>query len=108
MYRGLVAFNQGREVYLSYDEEVALTLKRQYNEEEDTESITMHAGQRVRNDMFATSVSFTGQFDLIKTQIQSVPQRLLVLINMIINGPNIKDQAEPPNITQPAITVNKL
>ncbi|KAK3761797.1 hypothetical protein RRG08_010121 [Elysia crispata] len=105
---GLVAFNQGREVYLYYDEEVALTLKRQYNEEEDTESITMaRLANSIRNDMFATSVSFTGQFDH-ETQIQSVPQRLLVLINMIINGPNIKDQAEPPNITQPVLTVAQL
>ncbi|GFR89015.1 hypothetical protein ElyMa_006114200 [Elysia marginata] len=77
---GLVAFNQGREVYLSYDEEVACTLKHQYNEEKDTESITMaRVANSIRNDMFATSVSFTGQFDH-ETQIQSVPQRLLVLV----------------------------
>ncbi|GFR78525.1 tyrosine-protein kinase receptor Tie-1 [Elysia marginata] len=104
---GLVAFNEGREVYLSYDE-VACTLKRQYNEEKDTESITMaRLANSIRNDMFATSVSFTGQFDH-ETQIQSVPQRLLVLVNMIINGPNIKDQAEQSNITQPVLTVAQL
>ncbi|GFR67349.1 hypothetical protein ElyMa_003703800 [Elysia marginata] len=82
---GLVAFNQGREVYLSYDDEVACTLKCQYNEEKDTESITMaRLANSIRNDI-ATSVSFTGQFDH-ETQIQSVPQRLLVLVNMIINA----------------------
>ncbi|GFR88223.1 hypothetical protein ElyMa_006095400 [Elysia marginata] len=61
----------------------------------------------IRNDMFATSVSFTGQFGH-ETQIQSVPQRLLVLVNMIINGPNTKDQAEQSNITQPVLTVAQL
>ncbi|GFS09191.1 hypothetical protein ElyMa_004776500 [Elysia marginata] len=84
---GLVASNQGREVYLSYDEEVACTLKRQYNEEKDTESITMaRLANSIRNDMFATSVSFTGQFDnetqiqgYKKIQIRSVDTDVVVL-----------------------------
>ncbi|GFR82528.1 hypothetical protein ElyMa_004100600 [Elysia marginata] len=79
---------------MSYDEEVAVTLKRQYNEEKDKESITMvRLASSIRNDMFATSLSITGLFDH-EIQIQFVPQRSLILVNMIINGSNTKDLAK--------------
>ncbi|GFS27611.1 hypothetical protein ElyMa_005286600 [Elysia marginata] len=91
---GLVAFNQGREVYLSYDEEVACTLERQYKEEKDTESITMaRLANSIRNDMFATRDNSCGKLQIEKQvkEIRALPSSFT----------EVKPLISPTNMTAP-------
>ena len=48
---------------------------------------------------------FNGSFDT-QCQEESVPISLKVLINMVLNGPNIKSQSGSSSISQPALTTS--
>ena len=48
----------------------------------------------VRRDMFAMKRKFNGSFDT-QCQEECVPILLKVLVNMVLNGPNMKSQSGP-------------
>ena len=61
----------------------------------------------IRKDIFSRPVKFDGSFDH-QSQIESVPQSLLSLVNMIINGSNIKDQSSNACMSQSVLTIAQL
>ena len=63
-----------------------------------------HAAKIVRKDLFEKSSSFNGSFRK-GCQDDSVPELLLALVSMILDGPNIKDQI---STTQAALTIAQL
>ncbi|KAG0698917.1 hypothetical protein GWK47_025922 [Chionoecetes opilio] len=56
--------------------------------------------------MFQTAATFTGSFDE-DCQVKSVPQSLLTLVAMILDGPNIKSQSGD-GVTQATLSTAQL
>ena len=69
----------------------ALAKVCEYDMDRDTVNLA-RAAQIVRNDMFKAYPSFNGSFP-DRCQEDSVPQMLLTLVTMILEGPSIKDQS---------------
>ena len=83
------AFNKGRDVYLAFEDDVGELLHTSFSPDPDEENIILtEVATMVRRDLFAHEIKFTGSFNK-KSQTESVPQSLLTLVNMIINGSNI-------------------
>ncbi len=64
------------------------------------------AAQIVRQQIFEDSKLFNGSFGE-NCQKESVPKRLLALVNMVLEGPNIKDQILECS-TQAALSITQL
>lgn len=64
----------------------------------------VRAAQVVRQEMFDTTFSFDGSFQA-NCQHDAVPPSLLALVNMILDGANIKHQT---TTIQAALTVSQL
>ena len=92
MVPDLREYKQGRDILLAFKDDVAMALRRA---REDCGNEAMHltrAGTIVRRDMMAVENNFNGSFDH-DCQHNSVPKSLLSLANMLLYGPNIKNQA---------------
>ena len=90
---GLKPHTKGRDVLLAFTDDIGAALTKAC--EWDSESDAIHlanAAKIVRRHMFEERKSFTG----LKNECQrdSVPKLLLTLVNMILEGPSIKDQKE--------------
>ncbi len=57
--------------------------------------------------MFQLKLLFNGTFQP-NCQVDSVPQYLLALINMVVEGPNIKYQATKTDRNQASLTISQL
>lgn len=102
----LKAHNQGRDVLLMFDQDIGDAMRKACEQDNDSDAIHLaKAAQIVRREMFAGQTSFTGSFN-VKCQ-ESVPETLIALIRMILEGPNIKDQGDMPAI-QEALTISQL
>jgi len=66
----------------------------------------MRAAQVVRRELFHKSSIFKGSLE-VESQEQSVSKSLLALVNMIIDGPNIKHQSQH-HVNKAAITISQL
>ena len=64
------------------------------------------AAQVVRKEMFEKMFSFDGSFKQ-SSQQNAVPQSLLALVNMILDGPNIKHQTQLTNKTA-SLSISQL
>ena len=64
------------------------------------------AVQAVRKEMFEKKFSFDGSFKQ-SSQQNAVPQSLLALVNMILDGPNIKHQTQLTNTTT-SLSISQL
>lgn len=99
----LQAHTQGKDVLLTLKKDVGPALRKAC----DHDSEAMHlvrAAQVVRQEMFDTTFSFDGSFQA-NCQQDAVPPSLLALVNMILNGANIKHQT---TTTQAALTISQL
>ena len=102
------AYNKGRDVFLAFSEHVGALLLDDFIEDKDDLSLMMvTTANNIRRKVFSNVNSFSGSFDQ-DSQVCSVPQSLLSLVNMIINGSNIKDQKHNKNISQPVLTIAQL
>ena len=89
---GLRAFKQGRNVMLSFEDDVGLALKEATLDDYDDEAICLaNAAQIVRRYMQQKTSTFTGSFGN-NCQEEAIPQSLLALVSMIMDGTNIKKQ----------------
>jgi len=104
---GLRAFKQGRNVMLSFEDDVGLALKEATLDDYDDEAICLaKAAQIVRRDMQQKTSTFTGSFGN-NCQEEAIPQSLLALVSMIMDGTNIKNK-DPDTFRQSALTVAQL
>lgn len=68
-------------------------LQRMCDDSCDSDAMCLaRAASIVRRDMLDKEIKFTGLFDQ-NCQTDSVPYPLLALVNMILNGPNIKSSS---------------
>ena len=87
----LSAHTEGRDV-LTFEEDVGAALKQACGHESDAAHLAK-AAQIVRQDMFKQQFSFNGSIEK-DAQQTVIPPSLLALVNMVINGPNIKYQSD--------------
>lgn len=105
---GMAAYNEGRDVFLAYSEDVGTVLQLVYESDRDELSIMMTTiSDVIRKDILSKIVTFSGSYDQ-NSQRESVPQSLLSLVSMIINGSNITDQTDNTKLSQPVLTIAQL
>ena len=100
------AYTKGRDVLMAFEDDIGTGLAKAC--EQDNNEDAMHiarAAQIVRRHIFGEAKPFNGFPE--KCQEDSVPQLLLTLVNMILEGPSIKDQMQ--EATSPAaLTIAQL
>ena len=87
----LQAYADGHDIRLAFTSDLNATLKEAYKYRESWDDEGVHlakAAKIVRRDMFLLKSEFTGSFSE-DSQISSVPETLLALMEMILNGPNL-------------------
>ena len=81
---------------LSFDDDIGDALKKACDHDSDNDA--MHLAQTakvVRKEMFSQAFSFNGTFSEESLQ-NAVPQSLLALVSMILEGPNIQQKHPIP------------
>ena len=87
IFPDLITVTQGRDVLLTFDDDVANTLKQASKESHDANAIhLMRTAKLVRTEMFSCATEFDGSFHDL-SQTNSVPPTLLTLVNMLLEGP---------------------
>ncbi len=89
----LRAQSQGRDVLLVFDEDIGAALGKACEQDSDSDAVHLaRAAQIVRRHMFeADPKPFNGSFEEM-CQEKSVPTLVLALVNMVLEGPSIKNQ----------------
>ena len=87
----LRARNKDRDVFLVFQNDIGAALAKVDEQDDDDDAVQLaHAAKIVRKDLFEKSSSFNESFRK-GCQEDSVPELLLALVSMILDGPNIKD-----------------
>ena len=105
---GLKAHSQGREIRLSFEKGFGPALMVACCHYSDAMHL-MRAAHVVRKEIFDSSFSFDGSFHE-NCHKDAVPPSLLALVNMILDGVNIKHQTQLVNTitTQSALAISQL
>ena len=97
---------QGRDVLLTFSDDIGAALTKACEWDSDSDAVHLdHAAKIVRRHMFDELKPFTGIQE--GCQRDSVPNLLLVLVNIVLEGPSIRDQSEYP-ATSAALTIAQL
>ena len=104
---GLRAQRKGRDVLLAFDEDIVEALGKACEQDCDTEAVHLaRAAQIVRRYMFEDTDRFSGSFQG-GCQEDSVPNVLVAMVNMVLDGPSIKNQSLSSS-TQAALSIAQL
>ena len=72
---------------LTFNDDIGTPLKKACDHNSDQDAMYLvHAAKVVHREMFESSFTFNGSF----SECNSLPQSLLTLVNMILEGPKIK------------------
>ena len=97
------AYMQGRSLMLTFDDDIGAALKKACDQDSDDDAMHLvRAARVVRKEMFDWKFTFSGSFD----DHDSVPHSLLALVNMVLEGPNIKRQHRAN--TKAAVSISQL
>ena len=84
----LQAYASGRDILLTFTDDMNSTFKEAYTESWDDEAVHLAKAARiVRRDMFHLQTEFSGPYDE-HCQYSSIPETLLALMQMILQGPS--------------------
>ena len=101
------AHSKGRDVLLAFNDDIVAALADAYEQDSDSDAVHLaKAAHIVRQKLFDNPKPFDGSFDK-KCQEQSVPEELIALVNMILNGPSIKDQSHESS-TPETLAISQL
>ena len=85
-------YTEGREVKLAFSNDISAALQFAQDYDYDAEATHLaKAATFVRKEMLTKQQHFNGSFES-DCHHQAVPKSLLALVNMILEGPNIKNQ----------------
>ena len=94
---GIRAYRQGREVVLSFDNDVGLALMNSCLSNFDDDGICLgKAAEIIRRDIMSMQSAFDGSF-ASGCQEASVPKSLVALVSMIIEGTSITNKNTDEN-----------
>ena len=99
---------EGRDKLLSFEKDIGPALRKACDHDNDAMHL-VRAAQVVRREMFNTKFNFDGSFQP-ECQREAVPTSLLALVNMILDGANIKHQTQLVDAatSASALTVSQL
>jgi len=108
-FPGMRAQLHGKEVLLVFSEDIGDALSTACQVDSDLDALHLvKAAEIVRRDIFNMSYKFNGTFP-IDCQENSVPQSLIALVKMILEGPNIDNQSDcTVKSTPAAMSVSQL
>ena len=90
--QGLRAQQHGKQVLMMFDEDIGETIDMAMSHVTHHDAINLvRAAQIIRKDLEKVRCDFDGSFK--ESNVDLVPETLRTLINMILGGPNIKDQS---------------
>ena len=93
---------------MAWEENVGPIFQEGYQIDRDEQSVMMtQIAETIWQDIFAHKVTFSGSFDH-NSQAESVPQFLLSLVKMLINGSDITNQTPNTNLSQPLLSIAQL
>lgn len=100
---------KGRDVLLMFSDDIAGIMQKVYtqNDFDNDAMVLVKAAQIVRKDMLSSKLTFEGTFKP-NCQDEAVPQSLQALVNMILEGPNIKHQTRVLSTNQTCLTIAQL
>ena len=101
--------SQGQNVIIMFDRDVAdLVQEERMNRDYDMDAMYIaKAAEIVRLGMFRNSYSFDGSFSP-DCQTNVIPTSLKALVDMILQGPSIKNQSAKTTTDQPALTISQM
>ncbi len=104
----LRAHSQGRDILHSFEKDIGPALMAASYHDTDAMHL-MRAAQVVRKEILDCSLSFNGSFQE-NCQQEAVPPSLLALVNMILEGANIKHQIQlvHTTTTKPGLAISQL
>ena len=104
----LRAHSQGRDILLLFEKDLGSALMKACDHDSDSMHL-VRAAEVVRREMLETRFTFDGAFQA-DSQKDSVTPSLLALVNMILDGANIKHQTHLVNTstTTAALTLSQL
>ena len=104
----LRAHSEGRDTLLTFQKNTGPALKKACDHDSDAMHL-VRAAEVVLRDMFETRFSFDGSFQA-DCQKDAVPPSLLALVNMILDGSNIKHQTglAETTTTSAALAISQL
>ena len=102
------SYKQGRDVFLAFKEDIGHAINVACKRDNDDEGIALvKAANIVRREMLQTKKNqFLGSFPA-DCQHSSMPETLLALVSMILEGPNIKNQSKYP-LSQATLSLSQL
>ena len=105
----LTAHAQGREILLTFEEDIGLALIKVCDGDSDAVHL-MRATQVIRKELLNIKIKQFDGFFTSECQRDSVPSSLLALVNMTQDGPNIKHQIQLASnaSTTAALSVSQL
>ena len=105
----LTAHVQGREILLTFKEDIGLALIKASDGDSDAVHL-MRAAHVIRKELLNIKIKQFDGFFTSECQRDSVPSSLLALVNMIQDGPNIKHQTQLASnaSTTAALSVSQL
>ena len=107
-FPNLEEHKRGRDILLAFNEDVGAALRMACEQDADSDGIHLaRAANIVRRDMLKMTTAFSGSFDTL-CQEESVPNSLIALVSMILNGPNIHEQSSHSSIPAPTLTISQL
>ena len=91
-----------------YKDNIGTALRQMCDLDADSDAVHLaRAAKIVRKDILKMKLQFNGSFDA-RCQEESVPASLLVLVSMVLHGPNIKSQSSTMTTSQSALTLSQL
>ncbi|WAR11600.1 hypothetical protein MAR_025780, partial [Mya arenaria] len=114
LFEDMKAYNEGKEVYLAFNDDVSFALKKagevtDYDDEAMVLSMVLsRAAKIVRRNILTHQVEqFSGSFN-VECQKISIPQTLKTLVDMILHGSNIKRRSTVELDIQPTLSISQL
>ena len=104
---GLNAYKQGRDVMLSFYDDIGHVLRDACLDDADDEAICLaKAAHIIRREMLEIHTSFEGSFP-VGCQEDAVPKSFVALISMVMDGPNIKKK-DTDEVRQATLSLAQL
>ena len=98
---------KGRDILLVYKEDIGSALAKACQHDIDSDAVHLaRAARIIRKDIFQSSQPFNGSFS-DKCQQESVPQLLLTMVSMMLEGAGIKNQARQSS-SSASLTIAQL
>ena len=99
----LAAVNQGCDVFLTFNEHLGIAVHQLKNNADADAVHLMHTAKIIRQEIFNCTSTFDGSFEP-SCQANSVPNTLLTLVNMLLEGSGTQKTAD----NQSALSISQL